>query len=106
MDEKKLREYLARADITDQRKIAIVRLAAEMGVRLEPGDGTVDGGMVVTDPTRPKRAMDIVRALAACAEPRDSEYYVCWLCLHNVFGSETDHESDCPWRQALEWVRS
>jgi hypothetical protein len=85
-----------------------------MGVRLVPDGGMVDGGMVDTDPTRPKRAMEIVRALAERASPTTEGHNgndFCRLCYEDVLplgqpGGEDLHASDCPWRQAREWVRS
>jgi hypothetical protein len=50
-------------------------------------------------------AGQIIRALAA-AEPVAciGEDLVCALCDSDRWVPDMDHEPDCPWRQAVEWV--
>lgn len=54
-------------------------------------------------------AADIVRKLAAqdpCAGDVESELETCGLCHVYGYGiASEEHESDCPWRLAVEWVR-
>ncbi len=45
-------------------------------------------------------AVEIVRDLAGASAPHDREGF-CAFCDDIVDG---EHDSDCPWRRAVEWV--
>lgn len=49
----------------------------------------------------------IVRALAT-ADPTtdDPSWWECGLCDKALPATPDDHMADCPWRLAVEWVRS
>jgi hypothetical protein len=52
-----------------------------------------------------REASRIVRALAA-AEPNyhSGTWHVCHLCGASLPVEAAEHEPDCPWRLAVEWV--
>lgn len=50
---------------------------------------------------RAKKAMEIVKALADCDGPEDSEYGICLLCA-----APLAHVDDCPWKMAKDWVNN
>lgn len=55
-----------------------------------------------------KTAEEIVCALAAAEPLSEGLHYACHFCdAGGVMGRTTaaeDHEDNCPWRQAVEWV--
>ena len=52
---------------------------------------------------------EIVRALAERGAPTTDPYGDCALCTGQevTAGSDNlaDHDEDCPWRQAREWIK-
>jgi len=57
---------------------------------------------------RLKQAAAIVRAVAAQNAPIDGELGFCYWCDNGKMDNwkPEDHDPDCPWRRAREWMEA